>query len=154
MLGPPIVRYGDLPGKTLGPRAVPLPRDLLSTSIGIFVAGGVGALLRMALTAWTDGLLAARLPFAGTLTVNLAGCFFIGVAAHVLGDGPARPIVLGGLLGGFTTYSAFALFTVDAAQHGRIGWAAFQLAAHFLGGALAVLLGMLVGRAILSAGSA
>jgi CrcB protein len=83
----------------------------------------------------------AALPYAGTLVVNMIGCLAIGALAAWLSPGPIRTIVLAGLLGGFTTYSTFALLTVELAGSGRwnpLGW---QLGLHLVGGAAMVALG-------------
>jgi CrcB protein len=56
--------------------------------------------------------------------------------------------VLGGFLGGFTTYSAFALFSVDLARDARWGVLVSQLGLHLVGGMVAVLLGMALARAL------
>lgn len=60
--------------------------------------------------------------FYNTLAVNLIGCFLIGVAYNVLGRyaSPAWSLLLiTGLLGGFTTYSAFALDFVNLWREGH-----------------------------------
>ncbi|NJC04619.1 CrcB protein [Sphingomonas kaistensis] len=75
----------------------------------VFVGGGSGAMLRW----WLGGLVAS--PW-GTLAVNLIGCLAMGLLAGVLGRSggaeQARLLLGVGLLGGFTTMSAFALDTV------------------------------------------
>jgi CrcB protein len=116
--------------------------------LAIFVAGGLGAALRVAMSSWLEPLLVARLPHAGVLLVNLLGCLLIGFAAVALSEGHWRVIVLGGLLGGFTTYSAFALFSVELGQAGRFGVLFAQLALHLLGGIACVLLGSGLARAL------
>jgi CrcB protein len=114
--------------------------------VGVFVAGGLGAALRVALAGWIEPLALARLPHAGVLLVNLLGCLAIGFAAVALSEGPWRPIVLGGLLGGFTTYSAFALFSVELGQTGRFGVLVAQIGLHVLGGIACVLVGSALAR--------
>lgn len=104
----------------------------------LFAAGGVGSCLRHALTLRVD---AAAGTGAGTLAVNLIGCFAIGALAGLLPVGTARAIVLVGLLGGLTTYSAFALLTVELGQAGKWGAALGQASLHVVGGALLCLLG-------------
>lgn len=104
----------------------------------LFAAGGVGACLRYALTLRVD---AAAGTGAGTLAVNLLGCFLIGALAGLLPQGPGRTIALAGLLGGLTTYSAFALLTVELGQAGKWGAALGQVGLHVVGGALLCLLG-------------
>lgn len=109
--------------------------------LALFAAGGAGACLRFALGTRLDVALATRLPHVGTLVVNLLGCLAIGALAAALAPGPTRTIVLVGLLGGFTTYSSFALLSVELAQTDRLGVLAIQLGAHILGGMLMVALG-------------
>lgn len=110
----------------------------------LFAAGGAGACLRFVLGTRLDVALAARLPHVGTLVVNLLGCLAIGALAAALAPGPARTIVLVGLLGGFTTYSSFALLSVDLAQTGKWSALALQIGLHGVGGMLLVMLGAAV----------
>jgi len=108
----------------------------------LFAAGGVGVCLRYALARGVDAAAWARaMPHAGTLAVNLAGCLAIGALAAALSPGPARTIVLVGLLGGFTTYSSFALLSVELTEAGRWAPLAWQLGLHVVGGMLMVVLG-------------
>ncbi|MBZ5711073.1 fluoride efflux transporter FluC [Nannocystis pusilla] len=114
---------------------------------GLFAAGGCGVCLRFALALRVDRWAEATLPHVGTLAVNLLGCLAIGVLAPLLSQGPGRAIVVAGLLGGFTTYSTFALVTVELAGAARWTPLAVQLALHVGGGALMVALGSwLAGR--------
>lgn len=87
-------------------------RDLLLVGTG----GFIGSVSRYYLGGWVlhhSG--ATRFPLA-TLTVNLLGCLVIGVLAgaaevgHVLSPG-ARLLLFTGVLGGFTTFSAFGYET-------------------------------------------
>lgn len=114
----------------------------------VFVAGGTGAALRVALVPLLDDRLQNVLPSAGTLVVNAIGCLAIGLCAALLPQGPLRPILLGGLLGGFTTYSAFGLLTYGHAQQGRYGVFAAQVLLHVVLGLAAVGLGLWLGRAL------
>jgi len=79
----------------------------------VFLGGGVGSVLR-----WLTGLAALRLwgpafPF-GTLAVNILGCLIMGLCYRLLpslAEGPhaTRLLLMTGVLGGYTTFSAFAL---------------------------------------------
>lgn len=80
-------------------------------ALAVFLGAGLGGLGRYAL-----GLMLAQpawLPFqVGTLTANLIGGFFAGVLFSVLGPAwlkinPLGLFLMTGLLGGFTTFSAF-----------------------------------------------
>jgi fluoride exporter len=115
---------------------------------GVFVAGGIGATLRVLLAGRIEQALVDRLPFAGTLIVNLIGCLVIGLAAAVISTTHWRNVVLGGLLGGFTTYSAFALFSFDLAEQQRWGVLATQVGVHLFGGVLCVWVGFWLARVI------
>ena len=91
--------------------------------ISLVFAGGSGALLRYLLGRVTINLGCAALPF-GTLIANVLGCFLIGFLSWVIVDKwhfspQAQTIVLTGFLGGFTTFSAFSLETVNLLQQGE-----------------------------------
>ena len=83
----------------------------MPTWLWVFLAGGTGAVARYLLSSFIDGVVASRFPHAGVLLVNLLGCLLIGVFSAWLTDTTTRAAVLTGLLGGFTTYSAFTLIT-------------------------------------------
>jgi CrcB protein len=121
-------------------------REALGPLLWVFLAGGVGATLRVVLAGVVDARLSARLPYAGTLVVNLIGCLLIGVVAVAVPPGTLRTAVVGGLLGGFTTYSAFALFSYELLRDERLGVLALQVGLHLVLGMLAVAAGMALGR--------
>jgi CrcB protein len=109
---------------------------------GLVAGGAVGSLLR-----YVIGLAVARgttsaFPW-GTLAVNLAGCFAIGLVA-ALGErsGGLTPVVrltlVVGLLGGFTTFSSFGLETFRMLADGRWAGAAGYVMASNLAGLAAV----------------
>lgn len=75
----------------------------------------------------------------GTLAVNLLGCFFIGLALHL--EGRLRLLVVTGFLGGFTTYSAFGLESLDLLKNNPTQGLLY-LGLHLAAGLLAVWLGM------------
>ena len=88
------------------------------------LGGAVGAILR-----WWVGVLMSHLlapVFLGTLVVNLAGSFLVGVLLiWFQGKLPINDVlrtgILVGLLGGFTTYSAFSMETVNMMMAGFYG---------------------------------
>ncbi|KIG16600.1 CrcB protein [Enhygromyxa salina] len=120
----------------------------LAQLAAVFVAGGTGATLRVLLSGRIEQALVERLPYAGVLVVNLIGCLLIGFAAAVITTSHWRNIVLGGLLGGFTTYSAFALLSVDLVGHQRWGVLATQIGTHLVGGVLCVWAGFWAARTL------
>ena len=115
------------------------------------LGGALGALARWALGAALPSP-AGSWPIA-TLLVNLTGCLLIGVLLAVLiarRADPAwlRPLLATGVLGGYTTYSAFALDTVHLVEAGAWAAAAGYVLASVVGGVLAVAAGLLLGRAV------
>lgn len=124
-------------------------RQALGPLVWVFLAGGVGATLRVVLAGLLDARLSSRLPYAGTLVVNMIGCFAIGMAAVALPAGTLRTTVVGGLLGGFTTYSAFALFSYELLRDERLGVLAVQIGLHLVLGVVCVAAGMGVARLVL-----
>lgn len=91
-------------------------------------------------------------PFA-TLFVNFVGCFIIGMAGDLLS--PSRPphpdlriFLIVGILGGFTTYSAFGYETLTLIRETRIMAALFNIIVHIILGLIAVWLGTLAARSL------
>jgi CrcB protein len=116
----------------------------LGTALGVAGAGAVGSVTR-----WLVGVWAARwtaFPWA-TLIVNLVGALAIGLVIAALGargllDSRWRPVIVTGLLGGFTTFSAFAYETVALADQRRLSTAAVYVAVTMIGGLAACWLGL------------
>ena len=113
----------------------------------IFFGSGIGAIARyklggMALHYWAD----YRFPL-GTSVVNVLGCIVAGVIAglverHGLLSADTRVFIFTGLLGGFTTFSAFGLETVFLLRRGDTGVALAYVALSVLCGVLGLWLGM------------
>jgi len=87
----------------------------------------------------------------GVLTVNVVGSFamglFIGLAAH-RGLTPLSPFVATGLLGGFTTFSAFSLEAVTLWERGAIGLAATYVLANVILSIVALFAGLALARGV------
>jgi CrcB protein len=116
----------------------------------LFLGGGVGASLRFALAAWVDQRAGVAFPW-GTLAVNAAGCFAIGVLATVADEHrlltPAlRLFLVAGLLGGFTTFSTFGLETWQLVADRHLVAALFNVFASVALGLLGVVLGVVLAR--------
>jgi CrcB protein len=109
------------------------------------LAGLAGTLCRY----WLSGAFARRYGGAfpaGTLAVNLLGCFASGVLFHFVQERgafgeTARAAIFVGLLGGFTTFSAYGLQTFELLRDGRAGMAALNVVASNLLGVLMVFAG-------------
>lgn len=74
----------------------------------IALGGAIGSVLRYAISLLAVAHLGAAFPW-GTLAVNVLGSAGIGVAAALGVQGEMRLLLVTGLLGGFTTFSAFSL---------------------------------------------
>jgi len=107
----------------------------------VFVGGGLGALLRYLAALLVEGPLAI-------FAVNISGSFAIGLIAATipLEESNLRLFLLTGMLGGFTTFSAFSLDALNFAQRGELGAAAAYVLATVLVSLAAAALGVAVAR--------
>ena len=117
----------------------------------VVIGGGLGALSRYGVGLIAVRLLGAKFPW-GTLLVNLAGCFLIGLSFAFAERGlkimnpTARLFFVTGYLGGLTTFSSYALETVNTIRATTyIVTLTNFLSNNLIGGTL-VFLGMWVGR--------
>jgi CrcB protein len=107
----------------------------------------VGTLARFAVT----GLFDSNGHPWGTVTVNIVGSFALGALAGAWGVGHVadRQLALTvGLLGGFTTFSTFALDTIRLWENGKPGLAAATVALSVVVGLAAAVAGLVIGRAV------
>ncbi len=115
-------------------------------------AGGfVGAALRYLVGSGVYNLSGhASFPY-GTLAVNIVGCFLIGLLAgfaetrQLLGEG-TRAFIIIGLLGGFTTFSAFGYETVALVRDGLLAAAVANVGLQVALGLVAVWIGLRVSQ--------
>ena len=136
-----------------------MPSSFLGTSLLVALGGGAGAWLRFSATRLWSGALgearAAHFPYA-TLSVNVVGSLAMGLLTGWLTrHGSCTPaqeqwrLLLGvGVLGGFTTFSAFSLETVLLAQRGAYMLALIYVALSLLAGFAALLGGMALVRGL------
>lgn len=104
-------------------------RSMLGTLLMVALGGAVGSVVRF-LTVLAAARIAPGFPF-GTLTVNLLGSVLMGVFYIVL-TGPRAglpPLLMVGVLGGFTTFSSFALDALKLWEGGMAGLAALYVLA-------------------------
>lgn len=110
------------------------------------LGGFAGAVARYLLGGWVlHHTLSAKFPWS-TFAVNVLGCLVIGVLSGLAErvewfTPPVRLLLLTGLLGGFTTFSAFGLETVHLLRRGE-PWVA---AAYALGSVVVCILAVWVG---------
>ena len=117
----------------------------------IVAAGGaIGASLRHLIGLAAMRLLGPGFPW-GTLAVNIAGSFLMGALVVVLAEkGGTRfaPFLMTGLLGGFTTFSAFSLDAITLFERGQHGIAAGYVGASVVLSLLAISLGLMAARGV------
>ena len=124
--------------------------QLLMVGLG----GILGAVSRFLLAALVQGAAGDRVPY-GTLAVNVVGCAVIGAVTALaetrggLSDG-LRLFLVVGLLGGFTTFSAFGNETLALLRAGEVGPAAANVLANVLLAIGAVWVGRLVAQTVVS----
>ena len=121
----------------------------------VMLGGGMGALCRYGITLMATKYIGVRFPW-GTLIANLIGCFLIGVAfalieRSVLFTPHHRLFFMTGFLGALTTFSTYALETVNAVRTGNL-MAVANFLLNNVGGAILVLLGMWLTHAVFERG--
>ena len=124
----------------------------MEKTILIALGGSIGTLFRY----WLAGLVSRQrgetFPW-GTMTVNLVGCFLAGAVFYLAEErfmmSPnVRAAILIGLLGGFTTFSAYGLQTFALLRDGEFGWAALNVGASNILGLLMVWAGYALSQAL------
>lgn len=116
--------------------------------ISVALGGALGAVLRFVLA---SALMRDGFPVA-ILTINVLGSFSIGLAAVLLGKAGlanVQPFLLTGVLGGFTTFSAFSLETLTLIERGAVGQAVFYVCLSVGLSLMAVALGLFIARSLL-----
>jgi CrcB protein len=119
----------------------------------IGLGGFAGTILRYLIGGWIQASAGTSAFPWGTLTINLLGCFGIGLLAELIdARGFLRPewrgVLMVGVLGGFTTFSAFANETVNAARDAAMHTALLNVFASVGLGLIAVWGGRLLAHAI------
>lgn len=99
----------------------------------VFLGGGLGAALRHGMNIGIGRALGTAFPY-GTLLINISGSFVMGlVAAYFAFKGDAsqhwRLFLTTGILGGYTTFSAFSLDAALLYERGEMGMAALYVVA-------------------------
>jgi len=121
--------------------------------MSIFIGGALGTVARYLLDT-TFVVSAGHFPTT-TLLINLSGSLAIGLVIpwteSIEATWPlARPFLVIGILGGWTTYSTLAVDAVLLAKTQHLGLAGAYLAATLIGGIALVALGAAIGRRVAS----
>lgn len=118
----------------------------------VFIGGGIGAALRHGVNRASLAYLGPEFPY-GTLFVNVVGGLLMGVCAELFlarggGSQEFRLFLTTGLLGGFTTFSAFSLDAALMWQRSDFAALASYVVASVLLSIAALFLGMAAVRAV------
>jgi len=124
----------------------------ITSYIAVFIGGGAGSVCRYAVSMLTKARFGHAFPI-GTLVVNLLGCFAIGYIGARLERIPlaqipqeTRDLFLVGILGGFTTFSAFGYETFGLFKNGAAAAAVFNILLNIVFGILLACLGFWLGK--------
>jgi CrcB protein len=89
----------------------------------VAIGGMIGASLRYLISLFTKSFYEGDFPYA-TLFINVVGCFFIGLIYSNFNQNSAfewiKPLLITGVLGGFTTFSAFSYEGISLFQSQKI----------------------------------
>lgn len=121
---------------------------LLAVGTGSFIGG----VLRYLVSQFIQSKFLAAFPY-GTMFVNIFGCFLIGIVFALSDKGNIpqewRIFLATGILGGFTTFSAFSNEAVSMLRDGQFLFASVYVAASVFLGLIATILGVLIIKVIL-----
>ena len=115
--------------------------------IGVGLLGGVGAVLRFRLDALVERHAGGEFPL-GTLTVNTAGSFALGILTGAGVGGDALLLAGTAVLGSFTTFSTWMLETERLVEDGDDAPAALNVVVSVAAGLAAALAGWAIGAVL------
>lgn len=123
---------------------------MIPTVIQVALGGAIGAAARYGV-----GVALVR-PGAfpiGVLAVNIIGSFLMGLIVVYLGQkmlSHLNPFLITGILGGFTTFSAFSLEAYTLFERGEVGQAAIYVIASVVLSIAALIAGIFIMRGLLA----
>lgn len=121
---------------------------MFQSILQVALGGAVGAVLRYLTNVGAKQAFGPGYPF-GTLIVNIVGSFLMGFLVVYLarkGGNQFAPFLMTGILGGFTTFSAFSLDTLTIWERGEPVSAFVYVAVSVLGSLAAIAAGLAVAR--------
>jgi CrcB protein len=124
----------------------------MAQALLVAFGGAIGSVLRYYVGQWVLRATGPALPW-GTLTVNVVGCFVIGVFAEMIArrfdaSPELRLLLITGFLGGFTTFSAFSLDAISLFERGAVMAGTVYMIASVGLSMAAVIAGLAIMRAI------
>ena len=114
------------------------------------LGGAIGSMLRYAVQKIFQVQSAAAFP-TGTLLVNIAGCFLIGILSGMVSrslswNEEMKLLLMTGFCGGFTTFSAFTLEGIGLLKENKTALFLIYLTASVVGGLLATFIGIRIAK--------
>ena len=114
------------------------------------LGGGAGSMLRYAVQRFFQAQGIATFP-TGTLMVNIAGCFLIGILWSIASrsltwNEEMKLLLMTGFCGGFTTFSAFTLEGIGLLKENKTALFVIYLTASVVGGLLATFIGIRIAK--------
>ncbi len=117
----------------------------------VIAGGAIGALCRYGVSVFCAKSYGAGFPL-GTLSVNIIGCFLIGLVfglGELKGISPSfRLFFITGFLGALTTFSSYGLETINNSRNGAVDIALINIVANNIGGLAFVRFGLWFARFI------
>ncbi len=123
---------------------------MITTVAYVALGGAVGASCRYLTNVAMKSWFGVGFPW-GTLTVNIVGSFLMGALVVILerkGGNHLVPFIMTGVLGGFTTFSAFSLDAIFLLEEGRTGIAFLYMATSVLVALAALVAGLSLARGV------
>lgn len=127
----------------------------MNTLIAVFIGGGLGSLARYGISIMMVRQQMNSYPWA-TLISNTASSLIIGIlmGSQLAGQDSEnniwKSLLAAGFCGGFSTFSAFSMETIELAQNGMIHQAAINGAANLVLSLVATLAGIWIGRQLIA----
>ena len=125
---------------------------MILTVLQVALGGAIGASLRYLTNVGVMRLVGPGFPW-GTVVANVMGSFVMGVIVVVLANtdqNKLAPLLMTGLLGGYTTFSAFSLDAVTLFERGAILPAASYVLVSVVVSIIALTMGLLFARGFVS----
>lgn len=123
--------------------------EILMNYLLVFAGGGLGATLRHTINVFSARTLGVAFPYS-TFFINVTGSLVMGLIAGYLAfkgeaSQPWRLFLMTGVLGGYTTFSAFSLDTIMLYERGELALASLYV----VGSVLLAIAGLVAGLALM-----
>lgn len=118
----------------------------------VFIGGGLGSVCRVMLTKFASHTFGTYYPY-GITTCNIIGSLLIGFIAVLIIDSHREwlaPLLIGGFLGGFTTFSSFSYDSVMLFLEGELFKGFLNVAINLIISLCATAAGMFLAKLIVS----